>query len=75
MPQRYLLISAFVSYCILAVSYLQGVPAWLGFGLALFPWVLMVFVEVRGVTCVDLRGLKTAIPATNPAEEKKVQHD
>ena len=46
-PQKYLLISAFYSYCILAVGYLQGTTIWVAFGLALFPWVLMVFVEVE----------------------------
>jgi len=46
-PQKYLLISAFYSYCILAVCYLQGTTIWIAFGLALFPWTLMVFVEVE----------------------------
>jgi CRP-like cAMP-binding protein len=46
-PQRYLLISAFVSYCVLAMGYLQGTTIWVAFGLALFPWVIMVFFEVE----------------------------
>src|SRR3954453_9397419 len=46
-PQKYLLISAFYSYCILAMGYLQGTTIWVAFGLALFPWVIMVFFEVE----------------------------
>jgi hypothetical protein len=38
--------AALVSYLILAISYLQGVPAWLAFGLALAPWGAIVFVEL-----------------------------
>ncbi|MHB1534341.1 MAG: cyclic nucleotide-binding domain-containing protein [Acidimicrobiales bacterium] len=46
-PQGYLLVAAFVSYMILALSDLQGVPTWLGFGLALFPWAVIVLIEVE----------------------------
>lgn len=46
-PQRYLLISAFVSYCILAIGYLEGTTIWVAFGLALAPWVVMALVEVE----------------------------
>lgn len=46
-PQRYLLISAFVSYIILALAWLQGTPTWLAFGLAFIPWLLIVFLEVE----------------------------
>lgn len=46
-PTKYILVSAFVSYIILALGYLQGAPPWIAFGLALVPWGLMVFVEIE----------------------------
>lgn len=46
-PQKYLLLSAFVSYCILGIAYLETTTIWLAFGLALAPWVLMAFVEIE----------------------------
>ena len=46
-PSKYLLISAFISYMILAISYLEGAPPWIAFGLALLPWCLMVMFELQ----------------------------
>ena len=45
-PSEYLLMSAFISYLILALSWLQGVPIWIAFAMALVPWGIMMFVEV-----------------------------
>lgn len=46
-PPRYILGSAFASYCILGISYLQNVEIWLAFGLATVPWILMMLVEME----------------------------
>jgi CRP-like cAMP-binding protein len=46
-PQQYLLMAAFWSYAILGVTYLEGTTIWVAFGLALFPWTLLVFVELE----------------------------
>lgn len=46
-PQKYLMISAFVSYLILGIAYLQNAPIWLAFGLALAPWGMIVFFELE----------------------------
>jgi hypothetical protein len=48
-PPKYIMGAAFVSYLILAIGYLQGLPAWLAFGLAIAPWVAIVFVELDWV--------------------------
>lgn len=39
--------AAFVSYFILGVCYLQGLNIALAFGLAMAPWLLIVFVEIK----------------------------
>ena len=46
-PSTYLLGSFFVSYLILAISWLETDTAWLAFGLALLPWGIIVFIEVE----------------------------
>ncbi|MGI8760749.1 MAG: cyclic nucleotide-binding domain-containing protein [Jatrophihabitantaceae bacterium] len=46
-PPKYLLGAAFASYLILGLCYLQNVVIWLAFGLALIPWVIMMFVEME----------------------------
>lgn len=46
-PTQFILIAAFVSYLILAISYLENVVIWLAFGLAVIPWILIVFVEME----------------------------
>jgi Cyclic nucleotide-binding domain len=46
-PQKYLMISAFISYLILGIAYLQNAPIWLAFGLALMPWGLIVAFELE----------------------------
>jgi hypothetical protein len=46
-PGTYLLVCAFVSYFIIGVCYLQGVNIAVAFGLAMAPWLLVVFVELK----------------------------
>src|SRR4051812_49414391 len=46
-PPSYILVAAFVSYIILALAYIQGVVIWLGFGLAIAPWLVIVFLEIE----------------------------
>jgi len=46
-PSTYLLGSFFISYLILAISWLETDTAWLAFGLALIPWGIIVFIEVE----------------------------
>jgi hypothetical protein len=46
-PATYLLGAFFVSYLILGISWLEGSPPWLAFGLALIPWGIVMFVEIE----------------------------
>lgn len=46
-PQRYILWAAFVSYLVVAVSYLQDVPVQWAFFLGFIPWVFIVFFEIE----------------------------
>jgi hypothetical protein len=46
-PATYLMVTAFVSYFILGVCYLQGVNIALAFGLAMVPWLVIVFFEIK----------------------------
>jgi hypothetical protein len=50
-PAVYLLITAFVSYLILALTFLQlqnpAQNAWIAFGLAMTPWFVLIFFEVE----------------------------
>ena len=48
-PQQFVLLAAFLSYLVLAVSYLQGITPWLAFGLALIPWGIIVLVELEWI--------------------------
>jgi hypothetical protein len=46
-PNKYIVMSAFCSYIILALAYLQGVTPWVAFGLAFVPWLVIVFFEIE----------------------------
>jgi Cyclic nucleotide-binding domain len=46
-PATYLLGAFLVSYLTLAISWLEGVPVWLAFALALVPWGVVMFVEIE----------------------------
>jgi hypothetical protein len=46
-PATYLLGAFFVSYLVLAISWLETDTAWLAFGLALIPWGIIMLVEIE----------------------------
>jgi hypothetical protein len=46
-PASYLLVTAFTSYFILGVCYLQGVNIAIAFGIAMIPWVVIAFFEIK----------------------------
>ncbi len=45
-PGTILLVTAFVSYLITAICYLQGVGPYIAFALAMIPWIAIVFLEL-----------------------------